>query len=567
MINRLLLRLILWPSAFWTHHGADVPQLRIILETKFKLAARSKIIFGLTDKQKLKTGVFGFLRSLMLIVIGAGLLFPFLSLDNQFTAWILYFFQYMTILSLILFLSYINLLLDTKDYYILLPKPISDRTLILSRVLQTGIAITSIGFLLALPGLIYTAIMHGMGAAALFLLQTCLAGLISVLTANGCYLLFIRTMQPQTLKKMLSVVQSTLSGLAFILVYIGPSLYKAHWLQNLVIIETPWLWILPPVWIAAMQIWLQAPASLLMAGLSLPALLMPFVSIWLISRLLTKDFRSRLVILAEGHSPTVQKEKVNNSHPIDVRLASHCTGSTVENAGFRITWLLTTRSRAFKQKFYSSLVSIPAIFLVSFLLGGNNKEAGYTLATKVTRLEDIHGYLFLLYFALYPLMNVLLFVMQHERYKAAWVYHTAPIQQPGEIFSGMLKAILIKYFLPVHLGCLLIFIPLFSAGVINDILLSAAYGSISLTLITLFTTRYYPFSIAEKNTNSTIKGAKLVLTYAFFMGLIGLMGLLHFFMAHYEAVVWLSAGCLWVISFFMLRKLRKENWSILIIHS
>jgi ABC-2 type transport system permease protein len=235
------------------------------------------------------------------------------------------------------------------------------------------------------------------------------------------------------------------------------------------------------------------------------------------------------------------------------RLAKTFTHSPLESAGFEFVWALTDRTREFKIKVYPSMAYVPVYFFFMFFVRNKGQGAMSFEERWLTILEQ-HTYLFIFYFSLFTLLTVFQFITQSEKYKAAWIYFVAPIQQPGLLMSGVLKAAFIKFYMPfmlvfTSLGLIFIGLP-----VLNDILLSTAVGGIAAILICLFTVTGYPFSQPLKKTEGRFI-ANLIL-----IGLISVIGFGHYLAIKYEWLVWLLAGLFSGVFFLLLHYFKKESW-------
>ncbi|MGE8299432.1 MAG: hypothetical protein ACN6OW_07675, partial [Sphingobacterium paramultivorum] len=50
------------------------------------------------------------------------------------------------------------------------------------------------------------------------------------------------------------------------------------------------------------------------------------------------------------------------------------------------------------------------------------------------------------------------------------------------------------------------------------------------------------------------------ITNLLILGLLGILGYLHKTIFHYETLIWILAGLAWVVFFFMLKYLQREDW-------
>lgn len=557
-MNALILRFVLLFVPLWTRLGVDVAQLRIILQTKLKMDDRTPMASFNKQKSKKPTKLVTVFQFFMLVILGCVFLLFFFYVEDRFTAYSLYFLSFMSILALTLVADFSTILLDARDQYIILPRPVNDRTVAIARIMHIGIKLLSQLIGLAIPGLICTAVIWGWGAMGLFVVQVFIAGLISLFFINIFYLLFLKLLPIQQFKDLVSYLQIVFSVLIFASYYLGPRLLETSYVQQIRIAEWPWLWGIPSVWIAALQELLAGDFSTLVIMLSLLAILSPIAALGLTTRIFSSGFNAKIAALSSGDEPSKEKgamEKNSYRRPFYKKLAAWLTGSPLESAGFDLLWLMTARTREFKQQLYPSLAYIPIYFFFMFFSGKGNE--GKSFKEKLIAIDESGLYIIMFYLSIFSLITVLQLVTKSDRYKAAWVYYAAPLHRPGNLMSGVLKACFVKFYLPFSLFFLVVCLPLFGSKIINDILLSIAVGGIEAVLLAMFIVKSYPFS------RPMTKGESKIIVNLVIMGLIGVFGFVHYAIIRYETVVWGAAFICWGIFLLMLRYFKKDKWESL----
>lgn len=554
-MNVLLLRLLLLFSPLWKSLGVDLMQLKTILQVKLKMDDRTPVASFNKQKPKKPTSWASMLQFAVMLLLGVALLMFFFIVHDRFVALSFYFLAVMCMLSLMLISDFSTILLDTRDQYIILPRPVNDRTVAIARILHMGIKVLSQLMGITLPAFVYIVLFLGVGEAGIFLVQTVIIGLLALLLVNLFYLFFLRLLPTQKFKDLISSLQIAFSVLIFGSYYLGPKLLQSEYVQEVHIEQLAATWFLPPVWVASLQQLLYTPSVLVMV-LSALALCSPLIALWFITRVFATGFSGKMAELGAGD---IQPSKVStakaasNKTPLHQRLASWFTSSPLESAGFNLIWLITARTREFKQQLYPTMAYIPVYFFFLFFMG-RGKDDGLSFSDKLRDIEANGSYIVTFYLALFPLLTVLQLVTKSERYKAAWVYYVAPLQHPGHLISGVLKACFVKFFLPFSLFFLLISLPLFGLKIINDVLLSIAVGGIEAVLIALFVVKSYPFSRPVSKSDSRILVNLMV------MGVVGLLGFGHFAIAWHEPTVWIATIACWGIFLLMLRYFKRDKW-------
>ena len=542
----------------------DVDKIRLILDVKLTIDNRRPMVSWASGAKSKSTNT-QIITNIIMVVMGRVLMAYPIILEDGYVADSLYFFTLMCVLAVMLISEFSTILLDTRDQFIILPRPVDDRTFSISRILHIGVLLLGLLVSIALPGLVYTIAVKGIVAGAIFVVQTVITGMLTLLLVNLFYLMMMKWLSAQRLKDVVSTFQVVFSVLIFTSYYLGPTLLRSEWVQELHIESTPATWVLPSVWIASIQQLTVQPFSVWLAVLALLGILAPIVAMWLVVHIFATGFNDKLAALAGGSSSdtaaTAALATAARKQTLGARLGSLFCRTPPESAGFSIVWLVTGRSREFKQKVYPSIGFVPVYFIFLFFVGfdGNKGEEGGTLADKLQQMRADGSFITLFYLSIFTLMTVFQSISQSERFKAAWVYHAAPLRAPGELMAGVLKAVLVKFFYPYVFVLLVIGIPLMGPGIVNDALLAAGVGSIEALLIMLFLTKAYPFSEPVKQ-----QGGRFVASFLL-MGLVGLLGYVHYFFAANEWLVWGIAAALWLFFTIMLRYFRKEEWKNLAI--
>lgn len=552
-MQKLTLKFILLFSKLWTAMGIDVAQLKLIIETKLTIDDRRPLASFSQNKNKKASKYSTWFQFFIFLFMGFIFLSFIVVIEDKFLAASLFLTMLLSMLSLSLISDFSTILLDNKDQYIILPRPVNDKTVAFSRVLYMLIKISTQLLAMSLPGLIYIFISWGIFPAIIFLIQIIIATIIAVFFVNIFYSLCLRFLSIQKFKDVINYLQIFFSIFIFLSYQIGPRV-----MQNITEGETSidnlkLLWFSPGTWIASFQALINKDFTVLSISFSALSMILLIVSISGASRLFSKDFNTKIAQLASGDAP-VESDKIDrgNKKPFYKKLETIFTSTPLEKAGFSIIWLITARSREFKMQLYPTMAYLPIYFIFLFLQGKSS-----SMTEQIARLNTSGIYIMLFYLSLLTVLTVFQLITKSNQYKAAWIYYAAPIQQTGELMSGVLKAAFIKYFIPFNLIFLMICIPMFGVHVFNDILLATAIGGIESVLVMLFLVKSFPFSEASENGKSKVFINLLVL------GLLALIGFLHIIIHQYEMVIWASAAIAWAIFLYMLKYLNKENWKSL----
>lgn len=554
-MEKFILRFILLFRGIWKSLGINYEQFKVILETKMTLENRKPISFRKHNSGKSSSSS-SILQFVLYLIFGLIFMVIILSIPDRYLSVSIMLLSFISMLSITLVSDFSPILLDTRDQYIIMPRPVDDKTLAISRITFIAIKLFNQVIALTLPVLIYVAFDWDIGAVLILCLQLILSTLIALIFVNGFYLISIKYLPIQKFKDVITYIQIGLSLVLFLSYYVGPNLIQSIVESHLTMEQLRFLWLFPSTWIASFQPLIFGDSSLPIIVLSALGILAPLGGIYACSKLFSRGFNAKIAALASADNlpndtPPIPRDNTIKL-PLYKKFAAKVCSSPVEEAGFSIVWLISSKTREFKQQLYPSLAYLPIYFVFLFLRTGDDLP----MAGKILKLRDSGLYIVMFYLSLLTILTVFHLITQSNKYKAAWIYHITPIQKPGQLMTGVLKACLIKYVLPFNILFLCICIPLFGISSLNDLLLSSAIGGIESILVMLFLVKNYPFSKANQSNSKTV-------TNLLILGLLGILGYLHKTIFHYETLIWVLAGLGWVVFFLMLKYLQKEDWKSL----
>ncbi|MFB9845172.1 hypothetical protein [Mucilaginibacter ginsenosidivorans] len=555
MIDKIFLRFITFLNPVLVRTGVDTYQLNEILRIKLLIDnRRPRTAFAARKNAKNKVQspwMVGFFTVLMGFLIGLVL---FIN-KAPYVGQTLYFSAFMVFMALTLISDFTTVLVDSRDQYIIAPRPVNDRTVTVARILHISIYVLRLALLQGAPGLVMIGFIDGPLAIPVFLLQILEATFLAIFIVNIVYLVIMKFVSPQRFKDIITYIQIGFTIVIFGAYYLLPRLIDVSKIENVNILGHWFSYILPPVWITALNelLFHHVRADIITSLLAIAGLVVPVFGLWLVAKVLAPGFNRRLAIIAtsDGNSASpaaIKKEK--RSGVLD-RIASLVAADPVENAGFKITWKLSTRTREFKMKVYPAFGYIP-IYFVYFTFNGKGQD----LAERWENLRNGHNYIILIYLCTFILSAILTNISMSEKYKSAWVYYSTPISQPGKILSGMYKAILTIYFLPYCLVLAIIIVAIWGPGAINDIILAMLISSIYGVLMALFMVKGLPFSkpVIVKQGGGRFIASLLVVTF------LGGIGFGHYYLMKWENVIWILCILFAFIAWLMLHYYKKTSW-------
>src|SRR4051812_4577542 len=137
LFNKIFLKLALLPSRVYGKLGADVAQLRSIVTIKLVMDDRRPNTLQQTRRQSDKPVSMATLGTMFIsLLMGLLLLISFAVGEDMVTRMTIYFSFFFFMLSATLISDFTSVLIDVRDNYIILPKPVSDRTFVIARLLH-----------------------------------------------------------------------------------------------------------------------------------------------------------------------------------------------------------------------------------------------------------------------------------------------------------------------------------------------------------------------------------------------------------------------------------------------
>lgn len=520
-MNRLLLYLIMLPQGLYKRLGADPIQLRAILDIKLKLDDRRPFSFGGQQNQlrrkkqnnKPRRGLLSFLKkkgdptetpkqqkarrfSIFLgmfisFCMGFFYTFPLFAVKDPLSGLWMYYSFFLLLLSLTLISDFSTVLIDTRDKYIVLPRPVSDRTLFMSRLLHIFIYLFRIVLSMSLPGWVVLGIYYGWRAAVFFPVPLLLLVFTTLFVVMGVYLLLLRVASAERFKELLSYFQIAFSVILFGMSYLMPRALNAEAMQHFNIRGYSWAQAAPSYWLASTFSWVHVVIGPRLALYGLLAVALPAICIWITIKYLAPQFSMRLAELdavESGEGTTNQKPQSVKGRRFYQRLALLLNTRPEAQAGFIMAWTQTARSRSFKMRIYPMFAYVPIYFIYLMLQGGR------PLREVWETLPGSGRHIVLLYMCSVVMLQAFAFMSISDQYKAAWIYRAVPLAEPGAIMAGSFKVVWVKYFLPFF-GTVSVFVlAVWGITAVSDVLLALVNVTLFAACVVRVSYRRFPFS-------------------------------------------------------------------------
>lgn len=540
-------------SPLWGVLGADPVALRAIVDVKLTMDnRRSYASIGRYGQNKTGEKNNQFLIVLAMyaffgLFTGLGMLaIPpqevlFIPLTVTFAY--LMVFCAMTLLS-----DFSSLILDSADNQIILPRPVSGRTLLLSRIVHIAGYLFSITLALSLCGLIIVTFRFGPLAGIMFLVMSLLSSILMVFLTNVFYLLLMQFTSEERLREVINYFQIVMAIVFYGSYQLVPRLMDRDMLTEAVEWQN-WFYLVPPMWMAGAVDMVAQPVfdgpHVFLAGL---AIVLPFAGLWVMNRVLGPVFNARLAGLEQDSTPASVKTGLEQTSSIMQRLSRLLTNNPLERAAFGFTWRVTARDRKFKLKTYPQL-GFGLAYIIAMSVGGFGsfgKSSGF--------------YLFALYYTGLFVMTAQYQLSASDDFKAAWVYGSAPISRPGEILSGSMKALIAKLMVPFYVLVAIYIAWRFGLDKIDDIVLAFSNSLIMSIASAMVSERKLPFSIAQDvvHKSNTARGLVVLLV-------LGLIAGAHYGLTLIPYGVWVAVPFSIGIFWYLFSRYRQTGWDQIVL--
>lgn len=542
-LDTFLLRFFLLPTSLYRKAGVDMFQLRAILIAKLTMDNRRTTAYRnmkqAREKKEVNRATLGTVFGSL--IMGLFFLYSFGIGDQMITKLTLFFSMFIFMVSIMLITDFTSVLIDVRDNFIILPKPVSDATFVLARLLHISIRTSLIVIPLFIPAWIVTTIMAGWGMLFPFLLMALLSTLFSIFLINAVYLLILKITTPAKFQSIINYIQIGFAIIVYGGFQILPRMMSSKTMAGTNIYELPFIQLYPPFWFADSSL---SISKLNFTGDGLISVILsifvPVISVWVVVRYFAPLFNQKLAMLSSGNNEqsraAVNRANAGGGTAVKVtrveRLAAKLTHTGSEYMGFIFSWKMMSRSRDFKMKVYPSFGYV-IVFLAMTAI--NHPSLIHPTDGNKGLLPAM---LLVVYFSSFVLISVLQNLPYSEKFKAAWIFNITPVNAPGEVICGAVKAAIVCFYIPIVLVLCLLGTLVLGPVVIPNLLLGC-FNILSVsTIISYLTIRKLPFS-------STIVSASKGTT--FIRSIITLMAPATFGVIH-----WFVSGYLWFVIFLLI---------------
>jgi hypothetical protein len=536
--------------------GVNTSQLNSILLTKLIIDDRRPNTLHQTGRRKSKPVKGATLGTMLLsAVMGAFFLICF-SIGKDYTTHLtVYFSMYIFLLASSLISDFTSVLIDVRDNYIILPKPVTDRTVLVGRLLHIIIHVSKIVLPMSMPAIIFIGYNKNIWAALLFFVLLIFASLFTIFIINALYILILQITTPQKFQSIISYFQIFFAVFMYGSYQIIPRLLNKSTLNEVDISMYRWVWLAPPFWFASAwqslsTFHLQA-SSFFAIALSL---ITPIASIYLVVKYFAPAFNQKLLLINTGRDTAILAKTTNKTTTSNYAetIAGWLTTKGAERMAFLFCWKMTGRSKDFKLKVYPSIGYIIVILLLP-LITADNVNVSNVIASYE---KSSFGFLALIYISSWLLMLAIQQMSYSDQHKAAWIYLSAPVQLPGLIIQGALKAAVIKFYIPIVFVVSTAAIIIAGPQLLPNLFLALINELFICSFITYVTVKELPFSMQQSNNlkaGSFMRGLYMLVVPA-------IVAVFHFLIFKITPVVYIFIALSAIATWLIQGSIRSISW-------
>ncbi len=551
-IEKILLKFLDLTQGLYRAAGVNYEQLRAIVSVKLMMDNRRQVM-SFKKKENQESGN-AFAMTLLIYSIFGGLVAILVYNISSVMVSMIFLFSYiMVMIAMTLITDFSSILLDTSDNTIILPRPVNGRTLFIARLTHIMLYLGQLTLGLSLIPSIAVTIKFGGVFLVVFLILIVFAVFTALLITNATYLLIMQFASEEKLKNVINYFQIIMAVAIMGGYQLLPRIMGRFELDDYVFEIEWWSYLIPPIWMGGVlelvHYELFDTPHLILAAL---CMIVPLGGLYITNQYLTPIFNKKLSALgsATEQPAKTKQEKEQNSNLLE-GISLRVTTNSFERAAFELVYKILGRDRKIKLKIYPAVGYI-LVFGLVFMIRG--KDDFSTLWNNLPNTE----YYFVLIYLTFMISQVALHEIPYtDDFKASWFYSSAPVDRPGEILSGMVKAIFVKLFLPIYtvIAALILFV--WGTSALDDILFGLFNNFLILLIIATIGKRILPLTMAPSAKNQAgnfLRGILMLLCMA-------LPGGLHYLLSKWPLILMgmipVQLGAIYLI----LRSYKATKWS------
>lgn len=464
----------------------------------------------------------------------------------------------MFVVGMSLIADFTGVLIDTTDTGILSPRPVSGRTMLLARLAHICVYLGLLALAFSAVTLIVGPVLYGAFFPLVYVGTLVCSVVLVVFFVNIFYLVALRFTDGERFKDLIVYFQIVMMVVLIGGYQILPRMMNVQVLGQLELAGRWWTYLFPPCWFAAPvelvfgqdggPIWSAGSVPILI--LAAESVLVPLVGLVIVVRYLAPGFGRSLIGMGTdtAGSAAVAPRRTTGLREL---LGRWLARSREQRVGFDLVWSMASRDRQFKLRVWPQFAFLflwPIVILVTSEKGA---------AQVIANLGASKSYLFLLYLAAFSLPAALMMVQYSSQFEAAWIYYALPLERPGSLMVGVLKAMACRFALPLFVLFAVILVPLVGPEVLPDVGLALCLNGVVSVAVALVIVRDLPFS---ESTSALQSGGRFGRTLPLLL-LPALAGFGHYGLTFLPYAVPLAIVPAAILYLLLVRAYERLDWS------
>ncbi|HEV8080722.1 MAG TPA: hypothetical protein VGP43_08425 [Chitinophagaceae bacterium] len=550
-MDKLILKAVLFFAKLLVKQGIDFEKLKTIVETKL-LIDRRRVYMNWRPRQQKENSNPLLITLLIYTVFGLFVGVMVFKIESFVICMALIHSYILFMMALTMITDFSSVLLDTTDNQIILSKPVNSRILFIARLVHILVYLLQFAIAFSLLPVIFIFIAFGFTIGMASIGTALLTVMFAVFLTYLLYAVILRFSNEQKVKDIVGYFQIFVTIFFAAGFQIMPRLVNFNSLLS--IFELHWYsYFLPPVWMAlTLESVNQLNFDTIHLLMIACAILLPLLTFWVMIKYLAPSFSKKLAALDNVESKKKDLFRKNANHiNLSQKLSNLLCNSKIENSSFGMVWKITGRDKAFKMQLYPSLAYMGVfVFVFVFKNGQDFNHLWQNLPT--TKM-----FLFFAYLPIFTIGSSIGFMSFHENFLASWIYQSTPINQPGQLLTGGIKALLTKFFIPIFLTLFLFVFYVWGFAIVNDFVLAFFNNIFIFFLIANLGNKYLPFSREQNSKEQSGRILYLILQMLTIAILVGL----HYLIVENNLLIYCLIPVSAVGCYLLLKRLQNLQWA------
>jgi len=427
-------------SAFFRKIGADYHQFKGLLRASLKMDFRQSRVAGGRRSSRsalLHTVLFYFIMSIVFSLS----IFP---RSDVFGYSFLMLAMSMVMMAFAVVIEFHEIVIHPDDSEILGSRPISSRTYFLAKMANLLFYITILGASLNLvPSVV------GIGVAGsrfyfpvVYFLVSWAANLTTAAFIVLLYAFLVKSLPFERVRDVLSYVQIAFTFVLIFSYQFVPRIFQpGESGAGLLDLRGLWNLFAPPAWFASFVALAVGQSGGQMAHLSSLALVGGVLVLSTAFRNISLEYARYISELstAVGSAQETERKGEGLRGNLIERIKCWFVRDPIERAGFELVSRYLKRDRTLRMRIFPAF-GFPLAMLALYIYQGQFSDP--------FSMEKPFGTIFPLVFLVYVAFFFHFILPTCDDWRAAWLYWVVPLESPGKIYWGAIKAIILVYVLP-----------------------------------------------------------------------------------------------------------------------